>query len=936
MVQLIDFRRKFYLWLDKIHGYDQSFRLWVKKYKDFDFRRALAAHASFLFNQAGVLDPAYTLHPLWSEIDPLSLTAVLQQDDSELKTIVTPFVFECFRHMPWSRFLEPLSSLTIVPEKSAQPLIQHFTTSDTDTVIKIGDVIAVQPDSNTAWKNDDRLWYAYVQGKKFLKRGQRLGLLWFYKPSDTACQNQRYPFPNELFLSDHCNCGDRPIYSTDVVSKHRVEFFGGPASKSEFFVRQKYIRADPAWVSLQDSDLQCRCYTNPPQDVYEIGETVLIAICSPNYLITKSLEPVIIEDIFNFRQHHAQARNAQGRSAQAENTQAGSTQVGSIRVRRLLRRQRDYLQDDAEPNELVYTDRFATVHLSDVVRRCHVRFYTPQDKGNIPAPYCRKGASDCYYIIYRSLSDKSISLGLLSRPWPLMKQGFNPLLQHSKKPLNGLDIFCGGGNFGRGIEEGGAVKYQWAVDWFREAIHTYKANMSMTGNTKLYFGSVDDFLTHAIKGKCQGLVAQKGEVEMISAGSPCPGFSTANMHYQNEQSLRNNSKVSSVLAYIDFYRPKYAIMENVLGMANTGPKHTKNNVFAQVLCTLVALGYQVRPHILDSWSFGAPQSRTRLFISVAAAGLPPLVEPPASHSHPEAVLGRSLGKTANGLRFAARSWCPTPLEYTTIGEATKDLPENHDARTVCIAHPDHRVTKFHSFINQVRLSNIPRFPYGMNFIKSAEIGWQSLPQMNDWHWNSNFRSSISSKAWQRVKANALVPTVITTCSPEDALTGNILHWDANRTMTVMEARRAQGIPDHEVIVGSPAMQWKVIGNMVSRQVATGWGMSVRAAWFGGDAMRQVQGSSNSSSLELGNEDQGKDKFDPKDEDNVKDEDDGEDELAKAVGASNSTIVGNARIIGRPVYSPYAKLARPPSLNLPNQLIRNVLRSPLASRAKKEE
>lgn len=891
MVHLMDLRRSFYMWLDDIHGNDQSFRLWFNQYNDFDFRRAVAAHASFLFNQAGVLDRAYISHPLWSEIDPLSLTAVPRQDNSELRTIVTPFVFKCFRHMPWSRFLKTLDSLTSEPEKSAQPLVQHFMASDTE--ITIGDVIAVQPDPNTDWKNNDQLWYAYVQRETMSKRGQQLGLLWLYKPSDTACQNQKYPFPNELFLSDHCNCKDTPIYSTEVVSKHRVEFFGDPASNSEFFVRQKYNEAEPAWVSLQDSDFQCCCDTDPPEDVYDIGDTVLIKECSPNFHIKESLEPVIIEGLFDIRKHHSQVRSARGRS---------------VRVRRLLRRQRDYFQDDAEPNELVYTNMFATAALSDIVRRCHIRFYAPRNKGNIPAPYCRKGTSDCYYIMYRSLSNSFISLEPLSRPWPLMKQGFDPLLRHSKKPLNGLDIFCGGGNFGRGIEEGGAVKYRWAVDWFREAIHTYKANMSITDDTKLYFGSVNDFLAHAIKSKRQGLIAQKGEVEFISAGNPCQGYSIANRCYQTDQSLRNNSMVASVLAYIDFYRPKYAIMENVLGMTSTRPKRTDNDVFAQVLCTLVALGYQVRPHILDSWSFGAPQKRTRLFVSVAAAGLPPLIEPPASHSHPEAVLSRSLGKTANGLPFAARSWCPTPLKYTTIGEATKDLPENHDARAVCVTHPDHRVTTSHSFINQVRLSNIPRFPPGMNFVKSAKIGWQSLPQMNDWHWNSNIRSSISLRAWQRVVANALAPTVVTTCSPGEALTGSVLHWDANRTLTVMEARIAQGFPDHEVIVGSPAMQWKIIGNSVSRQVATAWGMSVRAAWFGDDAMRQVQDSSNPSYLESGNEDQEKDKCDQeikgsvKNEDKNGDEDDDENELAKAVTTYNSRVIGCARIISQPINS----------------------------------
>ena len=50
-------------------------------------------------------------------------------------------------------------------------------------------------------------------------------------------------------------------------------------------------------------------------------------------------------------------------------------------------------------------------------------------------------------------------------------------------------------------------------------------------------------------------------------------------------------------------------------------------------------------------------------------------------------------------------------------------------------------------------------------------------------------------------------------------------------MTVMEVRRAQGYPDHEVIVGTPAMQWKIIGNSVARPVALALGVALRTAWL---------------------------------------------------------------------------------------------------------
>ncbi|KAL8779767.1 MAG: hypothetical protein Q9203_001200 [Teloschistes exilis] len=352
---------------------------------------------------------------------------------------------------------------------------------------------------------------------------------------------------------------------------------------------------------------------------------------------------------------------------------------------------------------------------------------------------------------------------------------------------------------------------------------------------KLFNGSVHPYLLQALEGSGR-MVAQKGEVEFISAGSPCPGYSNANQDHTSDRSLLNNSLVASVISFVDFYRPKYMVMENVVGMAASSRLLERGkltiNVFAQVLCALVGLGYQVRPMLLDAWNFGTPQGRTRLFITAAAPGLAPLAEPPASHSHPDNIPNRALGKTANGLLFGERKWVATPFQHVTIGEATQDLPANPDGRAPIIGCPDHRCMRNQSFLNHIRLSCVPRFPAGMTFIKSFLAGWQPPPQIRDWHWETKLRSDVRlSKAWQRAKENALLPTVTTYNAPAEAMTGSALHWEAHRCLTVMEARRAQGIPDDEVIVGSPPMQWRIIGNAVAMQVAIALGMSLREAWM---------------------------------------------------------------------------------------------------------
>ncbi|KAL8713895.1 MAG: hypothetical protein Q9220_002041 [cf. Caloplaca sp. 1 TL-2023] len=815
-VTLRDFEQGFFTWLRQLHQTDSAFLAWQSKYQKTDFRQPVAVFATFLYNQAGQLDQSYTSHPLWGEIDPAALTAVPRQTPvcRQLHTVVTPYVYECFSQMPWAKYMSPVSSdKTPMTTSQAHPRDQvsqspYARITSSKGHIGVGDVVAIRSDTNTRWKTKDDFWYAYVQDLKTTQRGQQLGLLWLYRPADTACQAMKYPYPNELFVSDHCNCGDGPIYAADVVRKVRVRLFQQPSSTDTcLFVRQKYSGTDTQWSTLKPSDLQCSCKEAcipTSTKKYNIGDTLLVKATS---LDKQTLEPVVLL---------------------ANGPEGDSTKV---LVRRLLRKREDCGDMTAESNELVYTSRSGVCDADAIVRRCHIRFYTVEDRqrGTVPAPYNRKGTADCYIISWQENQDERLGLEPLSLPWPLMTQGFDPLKSPAITPLRGLDIFCGGGNLGRGLEEFHSVRQDWAVDYFTEAIHTYFANDKH--GAKLYNGSVNDYLFQAIHQQGIGFIAQKGEVQCICAGSPCQGLSIANRLFTNEQSLINTSMIASVIAYIDFYRPKYFIMENVLGMASAGLKRggQDTNIFAQVLCALLGMGYQVTPMILDAWNYGAPQSRTRLFITGSAPGLSILRKPPPSHSHPDSVVGRSLGKTANGLPFSVREWCPTPLDWVSIGEATADLPINSDARTSSIAYPNHRTSINLSVVDQVRLSCVPRFPSGMNFIKSAKLGWQPPPQMAAWHWNSTFRSGSNSQAWQRTRPTALSPTVTTQCKPNEAIGGSFIHWEAHRPSTVMEAARTQGFPDEEILIGAPAMQWKILGNSVARQVSIALGASLNEA-----------------------------------------------------------------------------------------------------------
>ncbi|OJD19732.1 hypothetical protein AJ78_00355 [Emergomyces pasteurianus Ep9510] len=817
-ITLQHFKSEFSAWLKNLHGADLSFMQWIAECRCVDFRQAINAHSSFLEKQAWDLDPSYCNHRLWAELGTTKDNLVLPMQPQKAKgTIVTPYVYQCFKNMEWANHLtavefDPeilakrrsrLQELGFLREGKmiTKPKLECTVGLKGAVTVCPGDVIAVRRDHQTPWNGTEDLWYAVIQDAKPRKNGPaRLNLIWLYRPSETVCANLTYPHENELFFSDHCNCNDAIIDTSEVVEKVKVTFFAHQAEKdAKFFIRQTYFSEDETFTSLKEEHFYCHCrkFTSKPH--FSIGDTVLIEKPNESSPEQLYLEPV---EIIEF-----------GES-------------GQVHVRELLRRGRDYNDATCRPNELVYTNRTRSVHVDQIARRCQVRFYTEEEirDGSIPPPYNRDGAGDAFFISTQEICfEKRSELVSLQHPPVGFKEGPNHSEDSTFPRLQALNIFSGGGSFDRGLEEGGAIKNMWAVEWSTAPMLTYRANHDNPEKIKLFLGSVNDFLLQACKGKAKAsnLVAELGNVEFISAGSPCQGYSSVNCRKGNAVSMKNSSMIASVASYVDFYRPKYAILENVITMSN---RNHEKNPLCQLLCTFVGMGYQVRILNLDAWSFGAPQSRSRLFIVIAAPGLQLPAHPPLTHSHPVKTTQKSLGKAPNGLPFGKRHWDIPAFDFLTVSESIKDLPHIGTARTAPIYYPDHRPIRFESTRNQDLINSIPKAPRIQGLSDAIKRGFFS--QEED---KKNALQRSSQRSWSRIHPYLLMPTVTTFPSPWCKFTGRWLHWDEDRLMTVMEVRRAQGFPDNEVLIGSPIQQWKIVGNSVTRQVALALGLVVRDA-----------------------------------------------------------------------------------------------------------
>ncbi|KAI2471560.1 S-adenosyl-L-methionine-dependent methyltransferase [Annulohypoxylon bovei var. microspora] len=827
---LYDFKAQFGIWLEQKHTNSTAFRRWHSANRGNDFRGAVLANVNYIWKEAYGLDPTIiTWHEFWKEIKTfdrykpnLAFGQASSDEDSEIigpkkgkrqkdgqvpPTIVTPYAYDLFSHMVFGNVLKRVNPSTIIQKKRSTfvqgnlpvterspPAVKRTNQDRTAFIssIEVGDVISTHPDdegTDTEWKQQkskhyqgEHLWFGLVQKIHQSPKGKRtFDVLWLYQPIDTPCGIMKYPYNNEIFLSNNCTChhNTAKVKASEILATHSVEWFGSPSTSAEFFVRQTYLSDDCRWTTLKKEHLTCA------------------------------------EDRFHVKPSYK----------------------NYVRLRKLKRRKDvDKNAPKSPPNEVVYTDQFVEISTDRIFRHCLVRaFYLKEE---ITSPYDHDGTGDMFFMTHREVEAEKGNMTYIPLDMVLIRQvrqGFDPLSVPPAQKLQGLDLFCGGGNFGRGLEDGGGIEMHWANDIWREAIHTYMAN-SEPGVCTPFFGSVDDLLLRALLGDGDK-IPRPGDVHFISAGSPCPGFSLLTPDRTTDDQRKNQSLVASFASYVDLYRPHYGILENVPQMVNS--KNFRDAcVFSQICCALVGLGYQVQVMFLDAWSFGAPQSRSRVFLCFSAPGLRMPKAPNPSHSHPPGTRLKKLGEMSCGRPFDRRILISTPFKYVSIRDAIGDLPDIQDAKPdFCPGFPDHRISAGLTPPIRKQLFAIPTQPWEMNFAKA----WHGRPGMPPvmthieramYPPDGQERVKKSAKGWGRVHPNKIFSTIATKCGPTDARIGCSNHWYQHRPLTVLEIRRAQGFRDDELLVGSPANQWRIAGNSVARQASLALGLAVREAWFG--------------------------------------------------------------------------------------------------------
>lgn len=175
-----------------------------------------------------------------------------------------------------------------------------------------------------------------------------------------------------------------------------------------------------------------------------------------------------------------------------------------------------------------------------------------------------------------------------------------------------LCLFCGAGGMVLGINNTD-VDVVGAVDFSEPQINTVEKNLAVdTYNINL--SSTDP---HIFEEE-----SKINDVDIITGGPPCQGFSLANINRKAED--KRNSLVFDYIDYVNYYQPDVFVMENVSGMKSIG-----DGSFISKIQKLFNADYNIKVFTFCASDFGVPQERERVFV-VGVKKFIPTIEPDMS------------------------------------------------------------------------------------------------------------------------------------------------------------------------------------------------------------------------------------------------------------------------------------------------------------------
>lgn len=322
-----------------------------------------------------------------------------------------------------------------------------------------------------------------------------------------------------------------------------------------------------------------------------------------------------------------------------------------------------------------------------------------------------------------------------------------------------IDLFSGCGGMSLGFEQVG-FKNLLAIDCWKDALITYANNRSDAKTLCEDLATLDPY---RIKKKYN-----IADVDVIIGGPPCQGFSIAGKRIIEDE---RNKLYKAFVGFVDCFRPKAFVMENVPNILSMGHGMVKESIIKD----FESLGYKVSVQVIIASDYGVPQNRRRaIFVGVSD--------------------GRSFD-------FSELHRIEKVTSYDALSDLTEDSLADgspYPLEPICDFQRYARMDSIGVFNHMITIHNektkeiIAMVPDGGNY-KDLPIEFQQTRKVNI--------------AWTRL------------CSTKPSFTIDTghrhhFHYKWNRIPTVRESARIQSFPDDFIFYGSKTSQYKQVGNAV--------------------------------------------------------------------------------------------------------------------------
>ena len=169
------------------------------------------------------------------------------------------------------------------------------------------------------------------------------------------------------------------------------------------------------------------------------------------------------------------------------------------------------------------------------------------------------------------------------------------------KTLNVIDLFCGCGGMSKGLTDAG-LNVIAGIDIWDKAVESYNKNY----HHKAYCAD----LTELTPEKFNEMYNKENKsVDILVGGPPCQSFSIAGKRDKNDP---RNALFMEYVKYLDYFKPKAFIMENVIGMLSKKTESGENVI--DIIMEQLNRNYNCIINKLYASDFEVPQNRRRTII----------------------------------------------------------------------------------------------------------------------------------------------------------------------------------------------------------------------------------------------------------------------------------------------------------------------------------